>query len=124
MNNVIDFKNHKEKKEPKDKVNIIGFFQDKYHTDDEFKKPLDKEYLDYLDYPFQIKEQMKDLKNCWEGLDGNIHFSKKWNPDPYVGSDNCVYLMMGDLTMKNTQKTIKLMEKGLDLLKKVSSQEE
>ena len=43
MNNVIDFKKHKEKKEPKDKVNIIGFFQDKYHTDDEFKKPLDKE---------------------------------------------------------------------------------
>ena len=66
---------HKEKKEPKDKVNIIGFFQDKYHTDDEFKT-LRQRISRLSDYPFQIKEQMKDLKTVGKVLMGTFTFQK------------------------------------------------
>ena len=120
MTEIIEFTKYKEKDNPNKQVNVIGFFQDKYYTMDKFKEPLPKGYLDSLDYPFHIKEEMKDLKNSWKGFDGNIHFSKKWNPDPYVGNDNEVYLMLGDITMKDKTKTMNLMVKGMELLKKVS----
>ena len=65
-------------------------------------------------------EEMKDKKNSWCDKMGNIHFSKKYIPEPYIGNDNEVYLHLGDLTMKKKKKFSKLMLQGLKLLEKVA----
>ena len=68
----------------------------------------------------KCQEEMKDKKNSWCDKMGNIHFSKKYIPEPYIGNDNEVYLHLGDLTMKKKKKFSKLMLQGLKLLEKVA----
>ena len=117
--NIINFKKTKSEKENK-QVNVIGFVQDNYVTEDDFKCPLPEDYLSESNIPFHVMEEMKDKKNSWCDMSGNIHFSKDYIPEPYVGNDNEVYLHLGDLTMKNEEVVSGLMLKGIQLLKKVS----
>ena len=104
-------------------VKIIGFIQDDYDTINEMKLPLPEDfYLSKHDFmPDDVREEMFLPKNCWiSKVDGNIHFSKDYNPDPFIGTDNEVYLYMGSLTLECKQwKSLELMNKGFGLLRQV-----
>ena len=119
--NIIKF-NKKDSSKKNKEVRVIGFIQDDYKTDNDFKLPVPKEYMsESKTIPFNILEEMKDIKNSWCDLKGNIHFSKDYIPEPYIGNDNEVYLHLGNLVLEKKKDIVmNLMNKGIELLKKVS----
>tara|TARA_Y100001978_G_C23680463_1_gene428756 strand:- start:622 stop:954 length:333 start_codon:yes stop_codon:yes gene_type:complete len=103
-------------------IRIIGFIQDDYDTVDEMKLPLPDDYLSKCDFmPDNIREEMFLPKNSWTSkIDGNIHFSRHYNPDPFIGTDNEVYLYLGDLTLEcNHSEVFARHMKGMKLLEQV-----
>ena len=119
--NIIKF-NKKDSSKKNKEVRVIGFIQDNYETDNDFKFPVPKDYLSESKYiPFNVLEEMKDIKNSWSDLKGNIHFSKDYIPEPYIGNDNEVYLHLGNLVLEKKKDIVfTLFSKGMELLKKVS----
>ena len=107
--------------EPK-QVRVVGFIQDEHETPDFAKFPLPEGYLSNSNFlPDDVREDMMKKENSWCDEKGNVHFSPRYNPDPFIGTDGEVYLNLGDRTMKNASKYFKLMEKGMELLKEVEN---
>lgn len=102
-------------------ITIIGIVQDTYETSHVFKRPLPKNYFEDLipTLPSHVLKECKKLENSWSDVKGNIHFSKDFSPEPYIGPDNKVYLLLGNLTLNNKKKMTDLMVKGTKLLEQI-----
>tara|TARA_B100000780_G_scaffold189212_1_gene133107 strand:- start:178 stop:519 length:342 start_codon:yes stop_codon:yes gene_type:complete len=105
------------------KVQVIMYIQDEYETEDCFKKTLPKNYLMDSNLPSHVLEEMKDPENSWCDLRGNVHFSKNYQPEPYVSNDNEVYLNLGSETMSDKGLVLNLMKQGMELIEEISEGE-
>jgi len=84
-------------------VKVIAFIQDDFDTPNELKYPHHDDYLSQTNTPKEVLDAMKKKENSWCDTEGNIHFSRDFQPEPFIGTDGEVYLWVGNLTMeKNT----------------------
>ena len=110
--------------ESRDEVRMIGFIQDEFETPTEFKKEVPENFMSDANVPSDFLEEARQLQNSWLGEDGNIHFSRDFQPKPFIGTDNKVYLWVGNLTMKTNSLMMENMNEGLALVDIAKSKED
>lgn len=93
-------------------VRIVGFV-----TNNKVGKcgPVPANYLsNEVNLP---KELIDDMKlNGWSDEDGNLWWSKDFEPEPMHGSDGNVYLCLSDEDMKNPKRYLERMGKAIKML--------
>lgn len=107
-----------------DEVRMIGFIQDEFEPPTELKQKVPENFMSDANVPSDFLEEAKQLQNSWVGEDGNIHFSRNFQPKPFIGTDNKVYLWVGDLTMKTNSLFMQNMNEGLALVDIAKSKED
>ena len=111
-NQVEDLKNYDKT------VKMIAFIQDDFDTPNELKYPHPENYLSQTNTPKEVLDVMKKKENSWADEKGNVHFSRDFQPEPFMGTDGEVYLWVGDISMRTNALFMKNMNAGLELIER------
>lgn len=96
----------------KSEVRVIGFI---VNENSNKCGPVPDDYMsNENDFPIELLNDMK--KNGWTDAQGNVWWSKDFQPQPKFGKDGNVYLCLSDEDMKRPKRYLERMGQAIKML--------